>query len=368
MKGPLLVYGATGYTGKLIAHAARLEGLDMILGGRSASRLSSLASELGVPSRAAVLDDAAAVERMLSGVRVVLNAAGPFHATAPPLIDACVRSGVHYLDVTGEAGVIAEAAAWHERAKDGGVMVMPAVGFDVVPSDCLAHHVARRVATPKKLFIGLSGLDLLTRGSAKTIVMQVGDPVWVRRGGALTRVPAGALERAFDYGGGSRPSVAVTWGDVVSAYFSTGIPDITVYSEATPAVRMHHALVQSFGWAIAMTRWREMLMAASQWMPEGPTDEDRRRRTTVIVVDVEDDRGHVETSRLTTPDAYSMTASTATAVARRVLAGDYEAGFQTPARVFGSDFPLSIEGVQRIDVASQRVATESPTPGSTSFQ
>ncbi len=350
MNGALLVYGASGYTGKLIARAARGAGLPVILGGRSEERLRPLASELGVELRIAELHDGPGVDRALAGVIAVLNAAGPFRVTAPPLIEACVRRGVHYLDVTGEASVIDAAAQWHDAASRRGIMVMPAVGFDVVPSDCLADHVARRVPRPKRLFIGLSGLDLMTRGSAKTIILQLGDPVWVRRGGALTRVPAGALQRPFDYGAGPTSSIAVTWGDVVSAYFSTGIPDITVYSEATPAVQMHHALLQSFGWAIPMTPWRQILSAATRSMPEGPTEDQRRKRQTVIVVEIEDSEGRVTGSRLKTPDAYSMTALTATGVAGRVLAGDHQAGFQTPARIYGADFPLTIEGVERVDL------------------
>jgi short subunit dehydrogenase-like uncharacterized protein len=350
MKDRLLIYGATGYTGKLIAHAAMQTGVRPVLCGRNGQKLQALAAELGLDFRVASVEDRLGLDGAVDGIRVLLNAAGPFRRTMRPLLEACLRRGVHYLDVTGEAGVIDEASRADREAKDKNVMVMPAVGFDVVPSDCLASHVVRRSGIARRLFIGLSGLDLMTRGSAKTIALQVGDPVWVRRGGILGRAPAGALERTFDYGSGPRQSLAVTWGDVVSAYFSTGVPDITVYSEATLAVRTHHALLQMFGWAIPLTPWRETLATGSDWLPEGPTELERRQRRTVIVAEIEDLDGRLVRSRMRTPDAYSMTGSTAAAVAARVLAGDFERGFQTPARVYGADFPLSLAGVEREDM------------------
>jgi short subunit dehydrogenase-like uncharacterized protein len=350
MTDGLLVYGASGYTGRLIARAAVRAGLPIVLAGRSEEKLRPLALELGVQARITTLEDPNGLTRALEGVRAVLNAAGPFRETAQKLIEACLQKGVHYLDVTGEAPVIDAASKRDGEAKQRGVMIMPAVGFDVVPSDCLALHVARRVTAPTRLFIGLSGLDLMTRGSAKTIILQLGDPVWVRRRGVLEGVPAGTLTRLFDYGLGPRNSIAVTWGDAVTAYYSTGIPDITVYSEATPAVRMHHTLVRSFGWAISLTPWRAMLEVGAEWMPEGPSDFERRARRTIIVVEVEDARGRVAASRMQTPDAYSMTASTAVAVASRLLVGDLKPGFQTPARVYGEDFPLSLPGVLREDI------------------
>jgi short subunit dehydrogenase-like uncharacterized protein len=190
----------------------------------------------------------------------------------------------------------------------------------------------------------------MTRGSAKTILLQIGDPVLVRRRGVLEGVGPGTLERPFDYGAGPRESIAVTWGDVASAYFSTGIPDITVYSEATPAVRMYHAFIRSMGALTAVAPWRRMLESSAQWIPEGPSDLERGARHTIIVAEVEDGDGRVIRSRMRTPDAYSMTATTAAAVASRVLAGDFEPGFQTPARVYGADFPLSLSGVAREDL------------------
>jgi short subunit dehydrogenase-like uncharacterized protein len=346
----LLIYGATGYTGRLISRAAARAVMPAVLCGRNEQKLRSLASELALEFRVARTQDSQSLDTALQGIRVVLNAAGPFGFTAPPLIDACLRRGAHYLDVTAEAAVMEAASRSDRDAKARKVMVMPAVGFDVVPSDCLARHVASRCGNPRRLFVGISGLELMTPGSAKTIINDVGEAIWVRRGGVLERVPPGALERTFDFGVGPRRSVAVTWGDVVGAYYSTGIPDITIYFEATPAVSMHTALVQALGWAVPLTPWRELLKVGAELLPEGPSEGERLRRRAVIVAEVEDGNGQIWRSRMKTPEAYTMTAATSTTVAGRVLAGDFEPGFQTPARVYGADFPLTLATVEREDL------------------
>jgi len=350
MMGPLFIYGATGYTGSLIAQAAQRANLPIILGGRDEAKLRSLATTLGVSCHVMTVDDPRLIDRALAGSAAVLNAAGPFRATAPAIIQACLRNGVHYLDITGEVDVMAAASESDGSARRQGVMVMPAVGFDVVPSDSLALHVARRAVSPRELFLAISGLELLTRGSAKTMVEHAGEPLWVRRRGVLQRAPVRGQMRAFDFGRGPVPSLATSWGDVVSAYFTTGVPDITVYFEATPAVWSHDMLAQFVEWTGPLAPWREVFAATSRWVPEGPSAAERSRRGAIVVAEVTDHDGRLLRSRMRTPEAYSMTTSTAVAIASRVLSGDFQPGFQTPARAYGADFVLSIDGVEREDL------------------
>jgi short subunit dehydrogenase-like uncharacterized protein len=347
----LLIYGATGYTGKLLAREARQLGLDPVLCARDERKVRALAAELQLAWRCTHLDDPAALALALSDVGVVLNAAGPFGQTSQPLLDACLRGAIHYLDVAGEIDSIERTAQRHAEARARGVMLMPGVGFDVVPSDCLALHVTQRVDQPRGLFIAISGQTLLSRGSARTMIDQLGDPVVVRRGGALCTVPPASIERRFDFGAGPRSGIAVSWGDVSSAYYTTGVSEITSYFEATAAVRIHNTLLRMYGWSVPFTPWQNLLQASTQFMPEGPNAFERARHRAVIVAQVEDRAGHVTTSRLHTPEAYSFTALSGAAIARRVLAGDWQAGFETPARVYGADFVLGFGGVTREDVS-----------------
>jgi short subunit dehydrogenase-like uncharacterized protein len=350
VSGALWLYGATGYTGRLILAELLALGVRPVLGGRDERRLAALATPHGLAYRVASLDDPGALVASLDGVGAVLHAAGPFSTTARPMVEACVHAGVHYLDITGEVLVLEEIARRHAAAARRGVMLLPAVGFDVVPSDCLAAHVARRLPHARRLALGIAGLSLATRGSARTFVELPASSPRVRQDGVLVPVAPGTRERPFDYGAGPCPSTCVSWGDLTTAYFTTGIPDIEVYFETTPALRAAMTSTRMFGWLLATPPWQAFLKASTTFVPEGPTAAERAATPMVIVAEAEDAGGRRVTARLRTPQAYTFTGASAAAVARRVLAGDVQPGFQTPGRHFGPDFVLGLPGVTREDL------------------
>ena len=347
---PFLIYGATGYTGRLVVDAAMKRGLRPILAGRNSARLEALAAQLGLECRPARLTDAAELRRALSGITVALLTAGPFSETADPMLEACLASGVHYLDITGECLVIERLATRSSEARGRNCMVMPACGFDVVASDALALHVSRRLPGACYLALGISGLVTATRGSLRTIAEQAGAPVRTRRDGTLTWVPPGTLRRHFDYGNGASWSSAVTWGDVATAFHTTGIPNIEVYFEETVNVRAMLTAGRMFGPALQSPVAQAWLKAHTQLFPEGPTATERAVHRVVVVAEASTDSGHRAVSRLHTPEPYSFSGETASAIAARVLAGDVEPGFQTPARVYGPDVVLQFDRVVREDI------------------
>jgi short subunit dehydrogenase-like uncharacterized protein len=351
MSGRLLIYGATGYTGRLIVAEALRRGLRPVLAGRKAAALAAMAEELGLASRTVSLDSPDRLATALTDVEVVLHCAGPFSSTAVPMLRACLRSGTHYLDIAGEVGSIEALAQRHAEARQHGIMVLPGVGFDVVPSDCLAAHVAQRLPRATRLRLAIRGLTFITRGSAKTFAEHAGQGIRIRRGGVLATVEPLALQRHFDFGDGPRPAVNVSWGDVASAYYTTGIANIEVYFEETWAYRAMLSASRAFGWALRTAPWQAMLRAQTALLAEGPTPEQRAAWRMTIVAEAEDDAGQHVRARLHTPEAYSFTGMTAAAIAYRVLQGDFEAGFQTPARLYGADFVLSLPGVAREDGA-----------------
>lgn len=344
----LLIYGATGYTGRLLADAAQARGLTPILCGRDAERLAAFAATLGLQYRVAELN--ASFEKILEGISVVINAAGPFVSSSGAVVEACLRAGAHYLDLSAELSAIETVERYGAEAASRGIMLMPAVGFDVVPSDCLALHMARQLPRPTHLRLGIAGLELMSRGSAKTLVEQAGRPTRIRRRGRVIDIAPGTLEHTFDYGSGPSPSIAVAWGDICTAFYSTGIPNIEVYFEATPGVRMMTTVNRTMGGLLAtapMRAWFEWHMGL---VPEGPGEFERAQRSGIIVAEVEDASGRRKRARLRTPEAYTFTVMTAIAIAKRALRGDIERGFQTPARVYGPDFVLSFAGVAREDL------------------
>ncbi len=344
-----MIYGATGYTGKLCARAAKARGMTPLLSGRSAEKLKPLAEELGFEWKSVDIDDAAGLDAALAGIGTVLHIAGPFSHTSRQMLDACIRNKAHYLDITGEISVLEAAAARDAEAKAAGIMVMCGVGFDVVPSDCLAAHMKARMPDATELTLAIGGLEKASRGTTKSAMESVRTPVKMRRGGKIV-AHWPPPRRSFDFGQGPRESIAVAWGDVATAYHSTAIPDITVYFEATPQFEQMSKLPGPVRWLLSTGPLQAMLKKSVDRMPEGPTDAERAAGRGILLGEAVNARGERAVSRLTTPEGYTLTAMTGLEIVRRVQGGQAPAGFQTPSKVFGPDFILDFDGCLRQDL------------------
>jgi short subunit dehydrogenase-like uncharacterized protein len=349
MSGKFMIYGATGYTGKLVARTARALGMRPVLAGRNEARLKSVAGQHGFEFRAFELSDTQALTEALSEVDAVLHIAGPFSQTSKPMLDACIRTGTHYLDITGEIDVFEACAARDEEAKHAGIMAMPGVGFDVVPSDCLAAHMKARLPDAVELTLAISGLGHMSRGTAKTGVESIGKGTRVRRDGRIVTLKAPPRAQ-FDFGQGERPAIAIGWGDVATAYHSTGIPHITVFFEASPELEQMAGLGGFKRWIAARGFMQRKLKAQIDQRPEGPSDAERRAGFAVLVGEAVNAAGDKVVSRLRTPEGYTLTAMTSLEIVRRTLAGDVRPGFQTPSLAFGPDFITEFDGCMRQDL------------------
>ena len=348
---PLLVYGAYGYTGDLVLRRARELGLQVVAAGRDHERTQVAARRHGFPYRVAALEDTVALDAMLRDVRVVLHCAGPFSRTARPMVEACLRARVHYLDVTGELEVFEAIAGRDAHAREAGVVLLPGTGFDVVPTDCLAAHLAARLPSATRLALAFRTTGGLSRGTATTMAENAGKGGAVRRGGRIVGVPSGWRARAIDFGDGRGPRLAVTipWGDVSTAFHSTGIPDVEVYTAMVPAQRRALVASRYLGWLLSSGFVRERVLRRIRAGAAGPDDARRAGGRSWLWGEATDAAGRTATSRLACPEGYTLTAMTAVECARRVLAGDVRPGFQTPSRAFGADFILTFDGVTRTD-------------------
>jgi short subunit dehydrogenase-like uncharacterized protein len=346
-----LIYGATGYTGSLVAREAARRGLRPILAGRSPEKVASLAGEIGLDHRAFALDSSAAVANGIRGVRAVLNCAGPFSRTAIPLADACLVARTHYLDITGEAVVLEGLAGRDAEARSAGVVLLPGAGFDVVPSDCLALHLKQRLPTAARLILAFRSSGRMSRGTSLTALERAADGGLVRKNGILTRVPAAWKTRALDFGDGPVKAITIPWGDVATAYHSTGIPNVEVYLAAPFGLRTAARLSRYVGGLLnsawVQARLRRRILAG----PPGPTEAERRANRCDFWGEVADDSGRTAVSRQQTPDGYELTVQSALAAVTRVAGGTVTAGYHTPATAFGPDFVLGLPGVTRTDVA-----------------
>ena len=268
--GRFMIYGATGFTGKLVTRQAAALGLQPMLAGRNAARLKAVAEGTGLECRAVDLADGEALRRAVAEVDAVLHLAGPFSQTAGPMLEACLAARTHYLDITGEIDVFEACAARDAAARQAGITVMPGCGFDVAPSDCLAAHVKRRLPDAAALNLGIAGLGSVSRGTPRTAVENLGRGVRVRRHGRIVALPS-PPRRRFDFGEGPQSAVAVGWGDVATAWHSTGIPEITVYFAVSWPIDQIAGLGEPLRWLLGSGRYSSCSSGRSAGCRKGRT-------------------------------------------------------------------------------------------------
>jgi short subunit dehydrogenase-like uncharacterized protein len=340
MSGPLVVYGAYGYTGELVARRAVERGLSPVLAGRDSEPLARLARELGCPWRAFPLSDPESLRRGVAGAAAVVHCAGPFVSTARPMAEACVDERVHYLDITGETSVFQELLAMGPAAQNAGVMLLPGAGFDVVPSDCLAAHLVRRLPGARSLVLAIAGFDRPSRGTARTMLAHAGSAAAFR-----TAAPA---RRTFDLGAGPVTGVAVPWADTFTAPRSTGVTDVTVYLVANLATRALLAAAPVAAPLLGSRAVREALAAVMTRGERGPGPDAHGQST--IYGEALDASGRRVAAIQRHPGGYALTALVAVEIAERVLRGEAKPGWQTPATAYGPDLVLAVPGVTREDL------------------
>lgn len=347
---PWMVYGANGYTGGLLVAEAVRRGEAPIVAGRNAAAVARVAAEHGLPHRVFALDDPAVTRAALADVALVLNAAGPMVATAGPLAGACVAAGAHYVDVTAEVDALHQIAALDGAARDAGVTLLPAAGYDVVPSDCLAAHVVAGVPEARRLEIGIWSLPQPSRGTLRTVADMLRRGGWRRRGGRLERYRVGRGARRLTFPPGRRWALPVPWGDLVTAHRSTGVPDITVYLALKPADFALGLLAGPVGPWLFRARWATRLF--ERLLSKGVAGPPLDVRTTGrgwFWARATGAGGEQRSAFVETPEGYRFTELAAVEVATRVLAGQAPHGMTTPAKAFGADFVVGVPGCRWVE-------------------
>ncbi|HKR63640.1 MAG TPA: saccharopine dehydrogenase NADP-binding domain-containing protein [Thermoanaerobaculia bacterium] len=332
-----MLYGANGYTGELIAREAVRLGERPLLAGRSAERIEPLARELGLECRAFDL-----AQPDLSGVSLVLHCAGPFLHTATPMVNACLAAGAHYLDITGEIAVFESIFARDAEAKQRGVTLIPGVGFDVVPTDCLAAMLHAKLPDAHELWLAFSSKSGVSRGTLKTMIEGAGWGSAIRRDGKIARVPHLGDVREIRFSSGPRMAMTIPWGDVATAFRTTGIPNIRVYSgqsrKALRQTRMMRPLLPLM--RIAPLR-RLALKFADR--TSGPSADRRARSRVELWGRVANRAGREVAMTMTVAEGYDFTVMSALEAVKEVLR-DAKPGALTPALAFGSGFVTRFRG------------------------
>jgi len=350
MSKPWIIYGANGYTGELIAREAARRGLSPVLAGRNEDKVAALAGELGLEHRCFSLENGASVQEGLAGMALVLHCAGPFSATARPMMEACIQQGAHYLDITGEIAVFELAHRLGEEARQARVLLCPGVGFDVVPTDCLAMALKEALPDATRLALGFDSRGGMSPGTARTSVEGLAQGGRIRREGRLVPVPLAWRTRRIDFGDGEKLAMTIPWGDVSTAWFSTHTQDIEVYLPASPKLV---ARLKRMNWVRPLLG----LGPVQSWLKRrvgksvrGPGEEQRTRTPTFVWGEISNPKGRVLTGRIKVANGYDVTVQAALGIAERVLSMQWVAGHLTPAQLMGQEFVEQLPGSTSIKI------------------
>ncbi len=338
----LMIYGAYGYSGELIARAAKARGIRPILAGRNAAQVNALGTELKFDTRTFGLD-----QIDLSDIDVLLHCAGPFAQTAAPMMRACLAQRVHYLDITGEIDVFQAGQQLDQQAQQAGIVLCPGVGFDVVPTDCLALMLKQKMPDAEQLVLAFHAEGGMSRGTALTSIQGMNGGGRARIAGELRTVPSAWKLREFNFAANKkRLAMTIPWGDVVTAYHSTGIANIEVYMSAQRSLINAARLTRWLAPIIAYTplpalmKWRVRQGAA------GPDLATRQKSRTYVYGEVKNADQQLH-ARLLLPNGYDFTADAALAIGQFLLDGKAtKTGYQTPSLLCGAEFVLQLHDVQ----------------------
>jgi short subunit dehydrogenase-like uncharacterized protein len=347
----VIIYGSYGYTGTLIVEELKKRNLNVLLSGRDSGKLKKQSDQSGFSFEAADINDHSALNNLLQKGQLLIHCAGPFQHTARQMAEACFETGTHYTDITGEYPVFELLAGYDDRAKAKNILIMPGVGFDVVPSDCLALHLKKQLPTATHLQLAFTASKGgVSRGTAKTMVEGLGAGSTIRKEGRLIDIPLG--ERVIDVNFGSfrTNALCIPWGDISTAWRSTGIPNIEVYTGMSDKTIRYVKLSRWFNWVMKSRFIKNFLLKKIDARPAGPDEQKRTQGRSYLWGKVWDQDGRTAEARMETLSGYLLTARTAVFIAEKIVNQTPRSGYFTPAQYFGSDLILEIEATIRTDL------------------
>lgn len=350
VQGSWMIYGATGYTGTLIAKEAVRRGHRPLLAGRNAEKLRMLAEQLGLEWCAFSLEDKSTLREATESIDLMLNTAGPFTETCEPIMDGCLAGHTHYMDISNEIFVLQAAQARHHLAEKMGVSLIPSVGFGTTASNCLARHVWAKITDPVSLELVISPyVAQRSAGAIKSTLKTIACGAYVRKNGILTAIPFGSGAKHMLITNRAHNVLPVATGDLEAAYMSTGVANICVY--------MPHSLNPALACFVLpiiqkLLSWDVLRQLAEQQIGRrqashaiNPVD---TKQHSWVWARATDPHGNIAEARLEAGEGYNFTASASIHAVEWVLC-HHSVGAQAPAAVFGEDFVLRLEGVNRYD-------------------
>lgn len=343
-KNKLMIYGAYGYSGELMVREALKQGIAPVIAGRIAEKLIPIANELGLEYRVFSIQDAA---EYLQNISVLLNCAGPFSATADALVKACLGQQVHYLDITGEINVFRKCYELDNEAKKQNVIIMPGVGTDIVPTDCLAAMLKEKLPAATRIDLALSFGTSPSIGTLKTFIESLGKGGLIRENFQLKSVPNAYRMRKIPFQNKPQWAATIPWGDVFTSGISTQVPNGMVYM-AMPKSSIYMLRLSNPFKGVMNTRFGQRLAKniMSKLVKKGPDEQAREKEKGQFWGEAEAPNGDRVEMTMSTPNVYSLTVETGIRLAKYCLDPPEKSGYYTPSMLIGSHFITSIPGIE----------------------
>lgn len=342
-----LLYGANGYTGELIARYASQYNLIPILAGRTRERIEPLAKKLNLPFQIIDLNDGPALLSALQEVKLVVHAAGPFQFTAKQMVEACLQTGTHYIDINGDISVFDMIKTYDAAAKKAGIMLLPGAGFDVVPTDCIALQLKKLMPDAINLQLAFASVGgSISHGTATTMATRLGEKSVIRKDGKFTPIALGLKGMWIDFGVKKLFVMSIPWGDISTAHFTTGIPNIETFAGVAPKTYYLLKLQWMFNWLLRTTIVRNYIKNKINQRPAGPSDEQRANAKSLVWGEVANAFGKKATIRISGPEGYTLTTLSVLLISQKIINGNFTTGYQTPASAYGENLVMEIEGVE----------------------
>ena len=354
-----LIYGSYGYTGTLIAELSVKQGLNPVLAGRNKEQLIRQSKALNLDYRVFDLEDLEQAKNILEKFTAVLHCAGPFIHTYKKMVQACLAARTHYVDITGEVQVIEQLMTLNEQAKSAGIMILPGAGFDVVPSDCLAQHLKNKLPDAIELTLaigflqkGMKSGSSVSRGTARTMMSGISEGTLIRDNGHLNHSSKNWKTRTFDFGiQKSLTCSTVSWGDLASAWWSTGIPHIETYMALPKKMIQFNKWISPVKSIFKWTPIKHFIEYKIRQLPEGPSSVERHNSLSKIYGEVINREGIKKAALMTTPNGYELTSIISLVIMRNILAGNAPVGFQTPSTAYTEHLIMDVPEVTLSDLA-----------------
>jgi short subunit dehydrogenase-like uncharacterized protein len=342
---PFLIYGANGYTAKLTIELALKQGLKPVIAGRTAHKIKPIAEEFGLEYLVFGLDNQAELVRYLEKFPLVLNCAGPFSRTAQQMVEACLIAKTHYLDITGEIAVFEMVKSYHQQALKSQIVLMPGVGFDVVPTDCMAKYLHTQLPDATHLQLAFTSVgSSISHGTVSTMVENLGGKGAVRENGIIVEKPSGQKGQEIDFGKMKQFAMTIPWGDISTAHHTTHIPNIETYMGVPKSTYFAMKFQFLFNPIVKTPFVKQRLQAYIDKNITGPTESQNQNGQSLIWGKATNAQGKSIEARLETAAGYKLTAEASLLIAQKVLATTGASGYQTPAGMFGYELILGISG------------------------